>query len=762
MKETYPIIGLHCAACKALIEGNIRELEGVSNASVNYATEKLSIEYDPERTSKSDLIKAVSSAGAYELIVTHSGTHLASPQEVKKLKEQEYKKLRSKLIIIAILSIPFVLVMLRMVLVEFGVLEVTHSPLGEITIGSRNINLFFLIQFVISTPILFWGGNQFFSSAWSALKNKTSNMDTLIALGTTTAWAFSTLVTFTPELFGDIEVDVFYEAVVFIILFILLGRFLEARAKGSANDAIQKLLELQAKEATVIRDGKEIKVGINEIKIGEIVIVRPGEKIPVDGEIIEGASTIDESMVTGEPIPADKNFGDTVVGSTINKTSTFKLLAQKIGKDTLLSQIIEMVEEAQGTEAPIQKLADKVSSFFVPIVISIALISFLFWLVIAPQIGLLDSGISSLQFAIFIATTILIIACPCALGLATPTAIIVGTGKAAQRGILIKDAEALEKTQDIEIVVFDKTGTLTKGKPEVVKYFILEPKDKEQIFDYANSVEHLSEHPLSKAITQFIDKSKMREVKEFKMIEGRGVSASINGQKILLGNMKLIQERSIETNLIKKEYKEFLNEGLTTIIMSIDDKAIALFGLADTIKDDSKDTIRIIHKMGIKAVMLTGDNKQSAKLIADQLGIDKVIAEVLPQDKSNTIKALQTETKGYVAMVGDGINDAPALAQADIGIAMGTGTDIAIETGDIILVKGSLDKFVESIEISRETMKTIKQNLFWAFGYNIIAIPIAAGILYPLVGVLLSPVIASAAMVFSSISVVLNSARLKR
>lgn len=787
-KQIYPIIGMHCASCKMLIEKMVGKVDGVESVNVNYASEKMTVEFDTSKTGIKEIKQAVGKAGSYKLIDNSEGnTVLASPPEAQKmqsgnnrnqddgqhdhaamLKKEEYKKLVKKVKVIGIAALPFLGIMIWMILKTFGVISGGHAPFGFINIEQfeYRINLFFLIQFILATPILFWGGSQFYSSTWSALKARAANMDTLIVLGTTTAWVFSTVVTFAPQLFGQIEVDVFFEAAVFIIFFILLGRLLEARAKGQANDAIKKLLALQAKEATVLRDGEEKKIPISEVVEGDIIVVRPGERVPVDGKITKGTSTIDESMVTGESLPVTKSDGAEVIGSTINKTSTFQFEAQKVGSETMLSQIIKMVEEAQGTTAPIQKLADKISSIFVPIVIFIAILAFIFWILIAPSLGIIETDTNVLQLATYIATTILIIACPCALGLATPTAVMVGTGKAAGKGILIKDAEALELAHKIDTIVFDKTGTLTKGLPEVTDFESLDGSDKKEIYAFAYAIENLSEHPLSNAIASYSESKKADnnlDVKDFETVEGRGVTGDIGGKTVLLGNRRLMDENSIslDKNLSGKADRLIL-EGKTTIYMSINGKHVAVFALADTIKEESKQAVDELHALRIKVVMLTGDNQKTAEAIASQLGIDEVIAEVLPGEKAAKIKALQKEEGDrIVAMVGDGINDAPALAQANIGIAMGTGTDVAIEAGDIVLVKGTLDKVIETIKLSKMTLGVIKQNLFWAFGYNVISIPVAAGLLYLPFSLLLSPIIASAAMAFSSISVVMNSVRLK-
>ncbi len=784
---------MHCASCKMLIEKLVSKLDGVSSVNINFATEKMVVEYDESKLTIEDIKNAVAKAGSYKLINNsgkevlaapnlhkHSDTHDSTDMKnnphhdhAAMLKKEEYLNLKNKVIWVGVAAIFFVVLMIRMLLISLNFFEPMHDPWGYLAFDSFDykINLFFLAQFLIATPVLFIGGKQFFESTWSAFKAKAANMDTLIALGTFTAWLFSTVVTFFPSLFDEIEADVFYEATVLIVFFILLGRLLEARAKAQANDAIKKLLQLQAKDASVIRDGKEIKIPVEQVLLGDIIVVRPGEKIPVDGIIVEGSSSLDESMVTGESIPVDKTAGDKVIGATVNKTSLLKFKAEKVGKDTLLSQIIKMVEEAQGTEAPIQKLADRISGVFVPIVLIIAILAFLFWILLAKPLGIETDSTSNFQLAIYIATTILIIACPCALGLATPTAVMVGTGRAASQGILIKKAEALELAHKITTIVFDKTGTLTLGKPEVLSFEIKKGIDKIEILSIAEALENMSEHPLSKAIQayalKFIGKDSV-QINDFKNVEGMGVSGQIDGKVILIGNKKFMDANNVnmaDENL-NNSAEKMMNDANTTVFMSLDKEIVAVFGIADEIKEDSKEAVRKLLNMGIEVVMLTGDNEKIAENIAEKLGITSVIADVLPDQKFDIIKKLQkvNSKKGKVilAMVGDGINDAPALAQADIGIAMGTGTDIAIESGDIILVKGTLDKVVETIEISKDTLRIIKQNLVWAFGYNILAIPIAAGILYPIAGILLSPIIASGAMAFSSISVVINSLRLKK
>jgi len=781
-KKIFPIVGMHCASCKALIEDVVSELDGVQEVKVNYATEKMTVEYDETILSIEDLKHAVASAGSYQLVDTEEGkTVLASPPEAKKMMEHLssehdhgvpldekmrhdlYENLKKTVTLIGLGTIPFVGIMFWMLFGQglswtdpmkfFGMIKLENSGI--------EISFFYLLQLMIATPILFVGGSDIFRSALSALKIKATNMDTLIALGTSVAWLYSTIVTLYPHAFAGIDggSEVYYEAAVFIIFFIMLGRLLEMRSKGQAADAIKSLLKLQAKEATVIRDKKEITIPIEQVLVGDIIIVKPGQKLPVDGMVTEGTSSVDESMVTGESIPVEKKEGDTVIGATINGSGSFRYKATKVGSDTLLAQIIQMVEEAQGTEAPIQKLADKVASVFVPTVISIAALAWVFWYLIAPQFGLIV-GAEAFQIATYIAITVLIIACPCALGLATPTAVMVGTGKAAQQGILVKDAEALEIAHKIDTIVFDKTGTLTKGKPEVQ---VLELSDK-NITPLLYSIEKASHHPLAEAVVRHIEQTtpvKELSVKSFEDVSGKGVIALVDGKKVMVGTEKLMNEQKVVVDkTYLKQIDKLRDQAQTVSYVAVDGTIRGIVGIADTIKEDAKDAITKLQAMGIRTVMMTGDNKKTAEAVASELGIDEVIAEVLPGDKANKVKALQSEGR-IVAMVGDGINDAPALAQAHVGIAMGTGTDVAISTGDIILVKGTLEKVIEAIDVSQKTLRIIKQNLFWAFGYNVVGIPIAAGILFLPFGILLSPIIASVAMAFSSISVVSNSLRLR-
>ncbi len=777
VKKIFPIVGMHCASCKALLEETVGDVSGVQHVQVNYAAEKMSVEYDEGKVTIEDLKKAVASAGTYQLVDTSKGkTVLASPPEAKRimsehmdhnahdhgipldeqLREKIYTELKRRVILMGIGTIPFLLLMIWMTLGGYLGLPDPMMMFGYISIentGTR-ISLLNIVQFLVATPILFIGGREVFQSAWTALKIRATNMDTLIALGTFTAWAYSTVVTFYPMAFEQVEggMEVYYEAAVFIIFFILLGRVLEMRAKGRATQAIKALLHLQAKEATVIREEKEQVIPIEEVIVGDLIVVKPGQKIPVDGTVVEGESSIDESMVTGESIAVEKKKGAPVIGATINKSGSFVYKATKVGDETLLAQIIQMVEDAQATQAPIQRLADSVSAVFIPFVLGIATVSFVMWLIVG----------ATLPFSLYIAITILIIACPCALGLATPTAIMIGTGVAAQKGILIKDAGALEIMHKVNTIVFDKTGTLTVGKPTVTSYEIEDSSLSPALY----AIEKKSHHPLADAVVSYLEKPDMTvpKVDTFEDISGKGVKAVVQNNTIYIGTATLLRENNIQIpDEISEKVAKLQSLAQTVSYVAVGQKVIGVIGISDTIKEGAKNTINQLKRRKIHTVMITGDNKKTAEAVARELGIDEVLAEVLPGDKAAKIRELQSAkgAKNIVAMVGDGINDAPALATADVGIAMGTGTDVAIATGGIVLVNGNLDKVTETIDLSRSTLKVIKQNLFWAFGYNIIGIPIAAGLLYPTFGMLLSPIAASIAMAFSSISVVSNSLRLK-
>jgi Cu+-exporting ATPase len=622
-----------------------------------------------------------------------------------------------------------------------------------------SIKIRYIIIFILACPVQIWVGSQFYNGLVVVFKYRTADMNTLVAVGTLSAFIYSTFVTFFPDFFikFGIEPHIYFDTAAVIIVLILLGRFFEAKSKSRASSAIKKLLKLRALKATVIRDGKEEEIDVDDVAVGDIILVKPGEKIPVDGAIIEGDSAVNESMATGESIPVDKKPGDEVIGSTINLTGFLKFRATRVGKDTFLSQIIRLVEEAQASKAPIQRLADKVASYFVPAVILIALGTFTVWLIWGPK--------PSITFALVNFVSVLIIACPCALGLATPTAIIVGTGRGAENGILIKDAQSLELAHRLNIIVFDKTGTLTRGEPEVSEIIVKKGSlinTSEQLLYIAASSELYSEHPLGKAIVKKAKDSglKLKEPQEFISIAGKGIRAKVDDREILKGNLKLMMENKVPLGNLEEEEQKLSEMGLTPVFVSVDNKPAGIIAFADALKNNAKDVVLRLKKLGLEVAMLTGDNRNTALAIGRRAGIDKVISEVLPGKKAEEIKKLQKEGK-IVAMVGDGINDAPALAQSDIGIAIGTGTDVAMESSQITLIKGDLYGVLKAIILSRNTVRIIKQNLFWAFFYNIILIPVAAGVLYPFFGILVSPIFAAAAMAFSSISVVSNSLRLR-
>lgn len=720
-KEVLKIRNMHCASCAVRIEKILTKEKGILEVSVNFALEKASISYNPEIITLDKIKKIISDLG-YQ--VQEEIEEKANKDREKEVREKEIKDLKKRFVIALFFGIP-------LLYFSMGSMIGLPIPLRE------NISFQALLQLVLTTPIIIAALNLYLSGLRS-LRQKSPNMDSLIFIGTSAAYLYSLAISLAVWLkIGNYGIeDLYYEIAAFILVFILLGKYLEALTRGKTSEALRKLISLAPQKATVLKEGKEIEVLAEEVRVGDIVVVRPGEKIPVDGKIIEGFSSVDESMITGESIPVDKRPGDEVIGATINKAGFFKFRATKVGKDTVLAQIVKIVEEAQLSKAPIQLLVDRVAKYFVPGVLLIAVLSFFIWILLGQPF----------IFALTILITVLIIACPCALGLATPTAIMMGTGLGAQNGILFKNAKALEIAQKITIIIFDKTGTLTKGKPEVTD--VIGGND---ILQLAASLSKLGTHPLNEAILKKAKGLSLLKVEDFETIPGRGLKGKINQKEVVLGN-----RRWIKSNL----GENLEEQGKTVMIVAVNKKPIGAIAVADTLKEYSKETIALLKNQGKKIVMITGDNWRTAKAIAREVGIDKVLAEVLPQDKAKEIKKFQ-EIGEVVAMIGDGINDAPALSQADLGIAMGAGTDIAMETGDIILIKDDLRDVVKAIELSEYTLRKIKQNLFWAFFYNSVGIPVAAGILYPFTGWLLSPVIAAAAMAFSSVSVVLNSLLMK-
>lgn len=757
--QTYNVKGMHCASCSSVIEKTFKKVEGVHSAEVNYGTERAKVSFDPSKTSPHDLSKHIEPLG-YSLEVPETANEMGMSEnehaahlglnQSKKEKLAEVTDMRIKLfsaIPIAIVSIIF---MVWEILPKFDILPMMTPAVS---------NFMHHLLPVLATYILFVVGRPYILGFYRFLRYGKANMDTLIGIGTVTAFIYSFAVTaFEDVLSPFINVEYqYYDVTIVVITFIALGKYLEARSKIKTGDAIEKLLNLQAKTALVVRDGKEVEISVNDVKHGDFIIVKPGAKIPVDGVITEGSSFIDESMVTGEPMPAQKKIGDNVVSGTINTSGSFTFKATKVGSETLLAQIIKMVEDAQGSKAPIQALADKISAIFVPIVLVIAFLSLGTWLIVGSQY----LGFSqALSFGLVSFVGILVIACPCALGLATPTAIIVGVGKGAKEGILIKDAATLEKLHKVNTVVVDKTGTITKGKPTLVDIQNLSSLKDDELVSILASLEKKSEHPIAHAIVNYAQEKNISisDVFNFEGIQGKGLKGEIGDTEYFAGNAKLVSDLKISFDAGKLD--KFTLQGKTPVILATKEKVLGFVMVADEIKEESVDAIKNLHALGIKVVMLTGDDEKAAKYIGSLVGIDDVVAHVLPQDKLEKIKELQSQGR-IVAMAGDGVNDAPALAQADVGIAMGTGTDVAIESAGITLLGGDISKLVKAIKLSKITMRGIKQNLFWAFIYNVVGIPLAAGAFYPIFGWLLNPIFAGFAMAMSSVSVVSNSLRIK-
>ncbi|ACN84211.1 heavy metal translocating P-type ATPase [Brachyspira hyodysenteriae] len=751
MKMTLKIGGMHCAACSRAVERALKKTEGIEDANVNIATEKAVFNYDDKKLKYDDIVNVVVKAG-YQV--------LGKEEDPAVVKAREIKDQKIRLIVSAIFSIPlFYISMAPMV-------SFIKFPIPSFLVHHINPQVFSIVAIFLCVPVMI-SGYKFYTLGFPALFRGSPNMDSLVAIGTTAAFTYSIYSTVLAFMgLNPHGENLYYESAAVIITLVQFGKYLEARSKGKTGEAIKKLMGLQPKTATIIKDGEEKEIKIADVKVDDIVLVRPGEKIPVDGVIIEGYSSVDESMLTGESIPVEKSVGDKVVGASINKTGSFKFKAQKVGADTALAQIIKLVEDAQGSKAPIAHIADVVSSYFVPAVITIALISGIIWFI----------ALHNFVFSLTVFVSVLVIACPCALGLATPTAIMVGTGKGAELGILFKNAEALEVSEKINAVMFDKTGTLTEGKPYVTDII---SDDKDKLLLIAASAENGSEHPLGEAIVREAKEKniKLLNIENFKAIAGFGIEVFIDNKKVLMGNDKLMNKENINTENYNSYMDKLSKEGKTPMYVSYDNKLLGIIAVADKLKKESIEAINRLHKLGIKTAMITGDNKNTANSVAKEAGIDIVFAEVLPEEKSNEVKKLQDQGL-TVAMVGDGINDAPALTQANVGIAIGSGTDVAIESADIVLVKSNTNDVVTAIELSKATMRDIKQNLFWAFCYNVIGIPIAAGVLHvfrePLIAssiggfltaimgkdLLLNPIFAALAMSLSSVSVVTNALRL--
>lgn len=746
-KEKFDVTGMTCSACSLAVEKNVKKLDGVEDINVNLLNNNMNIKYDDSKLSEEDIIKAVEDAGY--------GANLSETKRISKKEKNEindeFSNMRKRLIVSLIFTIP-------LFYISMG--HMAGMPLPAFFDGIENSINFAFTQFLLVLPVVIIN-NKFYKIGFKTLIKRSPNMDSLIAVGTSAALLYGIFAIYKIGYglgHGELDVvkhythDLYFESAGVILTLITLGKFLEARAKGRTSEAIKKLINLAPKTALVERDGIEKEISVEDVVVGDIIIVKPGQNIPVDGIVTVGKTSIDESMLTGESIPVEKQIGDKVIGASTNKTGFIKFKASRVGKDTTLAQIIALVEEAQSTKAPIAKLADKISNIFVPTVLIIALVSTILWAVAGY----------SFEFALSIGIAVLVISCPCALGLATPTAIMVGTGKGAENGILVKSGEALETAHQLNTVVLDKTGTITEGKPKVTDIIVSEKITEEELLKIAASAEKVSEHPLADAVVEEAEKRKIQlyEVNEFEAVLGHGLEAVVNNKKVLLGNIKLIKNKNIKIHHFEEEAEKLALKGKTILYFADNHEVLGIIAVADTIKPTSKNAIKAFKEMGIEVVMLTGDNKKTAEAIKNEINITKAIAEVLPQDKEREIRKIQ-DAGNKVAMIGDGINDAPALARADIGIAIGAGTDVAIESADIVLMKNDLLDAASSIQLSKAVIKNIKQNLFWAFFYNTIGIPLAAGVFYSILGWKLNPMFAAAAMSFSSVSVVANALRLK-
>lgn len=741
---TLKLRGMSCASCANSIESAILSVPGVSQGSVNYGVEQATVTYDPRQTNLGKIQSAVEAAGYSAHAIQEQDPLTGEDDAELRIRNVESRDLTRKVWLGSIVSIILVIGSLPMM---------TGLHLPFIPMWLHN----FWLQAFLTAPVQFWCGRSFYVNTWKAFKRHTATMDTLIALGTSAAYFYSLFVTIFPSSLTaqGLTPEVYYETAAVVITLILLGKLFENRAKRQTSTALRKLMGLQAKTARIVRDGQEMEVAIAAVQINDIIQVRPGEKIPVDGEVVDGSSTVDEAMVTGESLPVKKQIGDEVIGATLNKTGSFKFRATRIGKDTFLAQIVQLVQQAQGSKAPIQRLADQVTSWFVPVVIAVAIATFMLWYNVMGNITL----------ALITTVGVLIIACPCALGLATPTSILVGTGKGAENGILIKGADSLELAHQIQTIILDKTGTLTQGKPTVTDFVSISgmnASDELRLLQLAASIERNSEHPLAEAVVQYAksQEQELLEAQEFEAIAGSGVQGIVLSHKVQIGTQRWLAELGIDTQSLANHGDRLEALGKTVVWILVDGGVQGIMGISDALKPSSVNAVRTLQRLGLEVVMLTGDNRPTAEAIAREVGIKRIFAEVRPDQKVAQVQAIQAEGK-VVAMVGDGINDAPALAQADVGIAIGTGTDVAIAASDITLISGDLQGIVTTIELSRATMQNIRQNLFFAFIYNAAGIPIAAGILFPIFGWLLSPIVAGGAMALSSFSVVTNALRLR-
>jgi Cu+-exporting ATPase len=735
---------MHCSSCVIRIELELGLTPGVIKAQASNLTNAVDIEYQPEKTSIDALKAAVVRAGYRVVEPKHTaGLEAIAPEEAAQIAE--YDLLMRKFWFAAAISVPVMVLSYP---------DLIPGLRDWMPMGSLARRIVWAILGVLTIPVLVWSGSQFFTGMWDALKHRAANMHTLIALGVSAAYLYSVVAVAFPQIFPRMELaEAFWDVVTVVIALVVLGLALEIKAKGRTSAAIKKLIGLQAKTARVLRDGKEIEIPVEEVLVGDVLVVKPGDKIAVDGELLEGSSAVDEAMITGESMPVEKHTGDEVIGGTLNKTGSFTFRATKVGKDTALASIIRLVKDAQGSKAPIQRVVDTVSSYFVPAVMILAILAFIVWYLFGPEPRLI--------FATIVLVTTLIIACPCALGLATPTSLTVGIGKGAENGILIRSGDALQSAEKLDCVILDKTGTITRGEPSLTDV-VAKGADEATVLRLAASLERGSEHPLGEAIVKGAERREivLADAKDFAAIPGHGVGGQADDHAVLLGNAKLMRDRGIAIEFLTADWERLAGEGKTPMYVASDGTALGLVAVADTVKPDSKAAIAALKQLGIEVVMMTGDNARTGHAIARQVGIERVLADVLPEAKAHEVQKLQLEGKN-VGMVGDGINDAPALAQADVGFAIGTGTDVAIEASDVTLIKGSLVGVVTAIEISKATMRNVRQNLLGAFGYNALGIPVAMGMLYPFFGLLLSPLIAAAAMAFSSVTVVTNANRLR-